>query len=193
MWRAYEAALARRPALLKSVTNGALTLLADAGTQSTEPAGVYDIQRGFALTSLATAWGLYIHHYLNFLDRRWPQGGGISTLAPKVLFNQFLHNPLVYLPLFFTYTGLVRGKTLAEVRDHARRDGWNMLCATWAVFVPVNLVSFAFVPLRHQAVLNAGASFVYAIVQSVFASRATKDGPGLRRRPSLMRVPSKEL
>ena len=67
---------------------------------------MYDIQRGFALTSLATAWGLYIHHYLNFLDRRWPQGGGLRTLAPKVLFNQFLHNPLVYLPLFFTYTGL---------------------------------------------------------------------------------------
>ena len=178
LWAAYEVALARRPILLKSGVNGVLAFAGDLVTQTTEQgglmAGEYDSSRGFALTSLALAWGSYIHFYLNALEWKWPQAAGLRALVQKIAFNQFVHNPFVYLPIFFTYTGLIRGKTLPEVRDHARREWWNTLVKTWAVFIPVNVVSFTLMPPRHQATLNAAAGFVYAVVLSVAASRADR-------------------
>ena len=61
-----------------------------------------------------------------------------------------------------------------------RREWWFTCGKTWAVFIPSNVVSFTLIPLRHQATMNAAVGFVYAIVLSVVASRAT--APARRRR-----------
>ena len=72
--------------------------------------------------------------------------------------------------------------TAASERDHARREWWNTLVKTWAVFIPVNVVSFTLMPPRHQATLNAAAGFVYAVVLSVAASRADRRRSAERER-----------
>ena len=93
-------------------------------------------------------------------------------MAIKTSINLLLVNPLVWLPLFYAWTGVVLGRTVNQSINKAKLEYTDSLCATWAIFTPVNLINFAFVPLRHQALVNTSASFVYNATLSLIA------GPG---------------
>jgi hypothetical protein len=132
----------------------------------------YDGRRGIVLASLATVWtGVVVHHLLNALERWQPQRLGWPAVWRKLLLTQLFFNPCLYLPVFFAWTGLGRRHGLEQSIEHARREYWPTLKATWCIFTPVNVISFGFVPVRHQAPLNAAVGVVYNVMLSVVAGR----------------------
>lgn len=139
----------------------------------------YDTRRWLAITSLGMVWnGPFMHVYFNWLERRFPQGAAhdrLRNLLCKTAFNQLLTNPLVYLPLFYSWTGLVYGRAISDTAAKARREYRASLYATWAIFTPVNLVNFYFTPVRHQVSVNILASFVYNTSLSLLAAPREAD------------------
>ena len=183
MRAAYERLLARRPILVKAATGLTLGLSGDAAAQLSErragadTAGngaaqsTYDYRRGAAFGSLGMFWnGPFMHHYFGALERHFPQkGGGVRVLLIKTSINQLLMNPIVWLPLFYGWTGLVLGRTVSQSISKAKNEYAESLRATWMIFTPVNIINFYFVPVRHQVLVNAWAGFVYNTTLSLIA------------------------
>ena len=146
MFQAYERALARRPLAVKSATGMILGGCGDFTAQRLEGGTTYDSRRGLAFGSLATFWnGCCMHNILGGLERHLPRSGGVRTLVPKMFITQLVVNPFLYLPLFYTWTGAVLGRTPAQSLEKARREYWVTLKATWIFFVPFNVVNFTLV------------------------------------------------
>ena len=173
----YERLLARRPIAVKAATGTLLAATGDATAQHLEGRGSYDLRRGLAFTSLGGFWnGPCMHHIFQRLESILPQSGGLRTLVPKMCFTQLIMNPFVYLPLFYTWTGVVLGRTLTRTLEKAKREYWVTLKATWLLFIPFNVVNFSFVPVRHQAVALTGFSFVYSTTLSAIANAEHSGG-----------------
>ena len=117
-----------------------------------------------------------MHYYFGFLDARFPKHPSAwRALLKKTAFNQLFLNPFVYLPLFYTWTGMWYSRTLDQTLDKAKHEWWDSLVATWVIFTPLNLVNFSLVPLRHQQAVNAAASFVYNTTLSLIAAPRPSD------------------
>ena len=123
-----------------------------------------------AIVSLGAMWnGPFMHNYFNFLESRFPQAGGFRNLLTKIAINQLFMNTSVYLPLFYTWTGYVYGRSMDETLAKARREYMPSLQATWAIFTPVNFLNFYLTPVRHQVTVNIVVSFVYNTTLSFIA------------------------
>ena len=186
----YDAALRVRPRLVKAMTGGSLAFLGDLNAQhlelwsrnqqqringsSSEPESFqFDHWRSLAFSTMAFGWsGPANHAFYNLLERFMPQaGGGVRTVAAKVVASQLLVNPFLYLPTFYLWTGGVLGRSLKETGDKAQREYWSMLKATWAVLGTANVLAFSVVPVPYQATFMAVASFAYQNVLSLLANR----------------------
>ena len=134
----------------------------------------YDVKRAAAFSSLGCLWnGPFLHAYFGALERGFPQQAGFRALLWKTAINQLAVNPLIYLPVFYAWTGHILGRTMEETIAKARREYWSSLYATWVIFTPVNLINFAFIPLRYQVVVNTVTSFVYNVTLSTIAAAST--------------------
>ena len=196
---AYERVLARRPILVKTAAGAVIACCGDATAQYLEQRGSgsggssseakprafemllppwYDTRRAFAIVSLGAAWnGPFMHMYFNWLERRFPQAGGIRNLLSKVAINQLLTNSCVYLPLFYSWTGYMYGRTVEETVEKAKREYIPSLKATWIIFTPVNFVNFYLTPVRHQVSVNIIVSFVYNTTLSFIAGECLPHPP----------------
>ena len=195
MLSSYETLLRRRPVSVKATTGCIVAFCGDLIAQRAEAtrleskdSWVYDAKRAAALMSLGGVWnGPLMHAYFNMLERRFPQAGGLTNLLSKTCINQLCTNPFVFLPLFFSWTGMAYGRSPHEIFCKAKREYWDSLRATWAVFTPVNFINFWLVPVRHQVTVNVAASFVYNTALSLIAAPRANH---IERKRSLSRAPS---
>lgn len=177
MQAAYERVLARRPVAVKTLTGAVVSWVSDALAQRIEdPVAPYDSDRGNALTSLGAVWnGPCLHVYFEWLERLFPQRRGLHSMAPKVLITQLILNPFIYLPMFYSWTAIYYGRSVDETLQKVRREYWPSLYAAWAVFTPVNLANFYYVPVRHQVNVTLAASFVFNTAISLIAAPRQSD------------------
>ena len=85
----------------------------------------------------------------------------------KLFADCALFDPL-YLSLFFSTTGLMEGKSLAEIRDKLKNDLGKTYLIDVAVWFPIQTVNFRWVPVPYQPIVvqscnigwNAYLSFV---------------------------------
>lgn len=92
--------------------------------------------------------------------------GHVLTSPVKVVLDQLVHHPLCYFPVFFTMKTLMQGKPLSAAVDKYRSDIWESCKALWAVWVPAQLVNFAFVPRHLRIPFVAAVSFAWCIILS---------------------------
>ena len=121
-----------------------------------------------------------MHAYFGFLERTFPQrrfgaAGALRMLLSKTAANQLITNPFIYLPLFYSWTGLVYGRSIDETMEKVRREYLSSLQATWLIFTPVNILNFYFTPVRHQVSVNVATSFVYNTTLSLIAAPRQAD------------------
>ena len=185
MMAAYERALARRPIALKSGMGFASSCISDALAQSMEHRGrgsssatpfAFDHQRSFAISSIGTVWNGPINHWhFGNLERWFPGKLGFRSILCKAATNQFFMNPFIYLPIFYTWTGLTYGRTFDQVCEKARREYWPSLKATWAIYIPFNIINFWVTPVRHQVPTNIAVSFLYNVLLSLLSAPRLAD------------------
>lgn len=92
-----------------------------------------------------------MHYILGGLETKFPMAAGWRSLVSKVCCTQLFVNPLVFLPLFYGWTGAVLGRTTEETVEKVRKEGWDTLMATWAIFTPFNVLNFSVIPVRRPA------------------------------------------
>ena len=118
---------------------------------------------------------------------------GMRALLGQVAFDNFVHYPLIYFPVFYVFKETIQGagadvssiasSGLSKYQTNAVEDNLSM----WALWVPGDLIVYA-VPLWMRLPLNHGLSFIWTCYLSFLRGDEIKtdgDGPGGAAPPAI--------
>jgi len=146
--RAYNAALIRRPMIAQCGTSAVLFGTGDMiAQQAIEKKGLknHDWARTARLTFYGGAmFGPIVTKWYQLLNRLQFQTATKATVY-RVTLDQGVLAPGI-IALFFTSMSLMEGKGLPDVKERLRQKYHQTLMRNWGVFVPTQLINFAFVP-----------------------------------------------
>ncbi|KAI3428562.1 hypothetical protein D9Q98_007384 [Chlorella vulgaris] len=97
--------------------------------------------------------------------------GHRATAPIKTFLDQAVHHPLIYFPVFFSIKAGVSGQPLSSAVTKYRTEIWDSLKALWMVWVPAQLVNFAFVPKHLRIPYVAAVSFGWTVILSVMQGK----------------------
>lgn len=170
MLRRYAGLLEARPLLTKVVTSGVLLGSGDLCTQALVDRRVNWRRTGkFALLG-ALVVAPSLHVWYGFLARRFA-----SSVAKRVALDQFVFAPafltgFIFLNSFLDYGDA--GKAAGEVAKEIRPT----LGANWLVWIPYQMLNFAFVPVPFQVLANNAMSLFWNSYLSYSLHRREEGG-----------------
>lgn len=188
----YESHLNSNPVRTKMITGGFLWGLGDIVAQAVPPIffpsedeeshqssysgtpGVlsnYDFQR----TGRAIAFGSIIHapcahiHY-NFLESLTVKAGisGLQIPVFKAFMEQFVYWSWFSNSLYHGAMGAMQGQTTSQIYDRIADVLWETQKAQWVFWIPIQLLNFRFVPVRHQLNVVLLTSVVWTALLSAW-------------------------
>ena len=97
---------------------------------------------------------------------------GTRNLFLQVAWDQLLIAPTMFLPIYYIVKelGLSPQPTVRETVSHAlqtwRTNLWEDCRTSWAVWIPFNILNYAFLPLHLRIPCMACCSMVYTVILS---------------------------
>lgn len=146
--RSYNAALLRRPLLTQCLTSFTLFSAGDVICQQViEKKGKdHDFLRTARLGFYGGAlFGPILSKWLNVLNTRVNFSSYRRTVLARVFADQYIFTPGVLL-FFFSSMTFLEGKGPTEAVARIQEAYQPTLLRNWLVFIPAQLVNFAFVP-----------------------------------------------
>lgn len=174
---AYTDALVVDPVTTKMYTAALVVALGDAVSQlqeASETGKQYDVPRGVAFAVFGALYtGAFQHWWFLWLNENVPSidpsldfSQALLVAVTKTCLCQFGTIPLVYIPLFFALTGLLRGLTLQQTWDRACSLFLPLLRRNVTFWIPVQTFQFLAVDLEWQVPYVCAAGFVWSIILS---------------------------
>lgn len=182
----YESHLTNNPVATKMVTGSFLWGLGDFvaqiiptfirsnnGTEDTNTKDdtpfVYDSTR----TARAVVFGFAIHAplshvHFNFLEWMTVRGGfkGLGIPVFKTAMEQFVYWSWISNSLYHASMGAMQGLTYNQITDRISDVLMDTQKAQWVFWIPVQLLNFRFVPVRHQLNVVLTISVVWTALMS---------------------------
>lgn len=172
--RAYNNAAVKRPFVTGIITTTLKTSAADLFAQKViEGREEVDWRRHsvFCVFGFAYLGGFQYYLYNNLFQKLCAPltrtFGHIGSSPIKTFIDQCIHHPLLYFPTFYLMKGFVEDRPPLESMKLYQKDMWENLKALWTIWVPAQLVNFAFVPLHLRIPYVAGVSFAWTVIISV--------------------------
>ena len=136
-----------------------------------EGAEKLDWKRNFAFAFFSGAWlGCGQHFTYNVaFTRIFGTGTDVVTAMKKVIADSTVHVPMVYLPLYYMFKGVVLEEddgTASAGLMRYRADAYNVLTTYWSAWPLVHFTSFTILPVELRIVFVAGVSFVWLVYLS---------------------------
>eukprot|EP00931_Biecheleriopsis_adriatica_P078504 TRINITY_DN51967_c0_g1_i1.p1 TRINITY_DN51967_c0_g1~~TRINITY_DN51967_c0_g1_i1.p1 ORF type:complete len:245 (-),score=16.04 TRINITY_DN51967_c0_g1_i1:82-816(-) len=157
-----------------------LGLLGDAICQQwVEGANEIEPWRMFAMTSFGAMYTGALCHYVYpwytvLVVRHFPQWFARTTFRRGLgacLIDNFIHNPVFYIPAFYIYTDVVTGRTIAEAKKHLK-DEWTEVTKTCAtMWIPLQLFNFTVVPPWGRVAFVNAMNLVWNIIIDFLSNR----------------------
>lgn len=184
----YEGHLDARPVTTKAITGSILWGVGDAVAQivptlfaedSVKEEFKYDVPR----TARAVTFGFAIHaplshlHY-NFLEWMAVRGGfqGLSVTVFKTIMEQFVYWSWFSNSLYHGAMGAMQGMNPTQIYDRIANVLWDTQVAQWKFWIPVQILNFQFVPVRHQLNVVLLTSIVWTALLSAWYPPEPKEG-----------------
>jgi hypothetical protein len=203
----YDGLLSRQPFRTSTLTGAILGWAGDALTQrrqlleqatehlqsldvQPEVPQQFDIRRSLAFTVFSAymsgpvnyVWLVQLHRAVAYVA----PNGGARALACKMALQASILQPLIFLPSYFAFNGIVRGWSRQDTLDRARREYWPTLQYVWAFWTPAVAFAFGVLPMRQQPAFFALVGFAWNACLSAFSNprtavrvKALQDGAAL--------------
>ena len=164
-------------------TTASGAVVTSAGTSSsvsehaqTPPTKALNYMRAFAMASFCTFMGAVIYVPFYFaLDKYIGSGTTIKIVIQKIAVNQLALSPFVDLPIYFSWTGFLDGLSPSDSWKRFTTQYWDTLYGTWAIWTPVGIVNFMFVPLHLRVPVAYVGEFFWSISTSYLSHRPIED------------------
>jgi hypothetical protein len=100
---------------------------------------------------------------------------GHKASAPlKTFIDQAIHHPFMYFPTFYAIKAKVSGQPMSYAVEKYKSEIWESVKTLWSVWVPLQLINFAFVPRHMRVPYVAGVSFGWTMILSVMQGKFDK-------------------
>mmetsp|Transcript_36103 Transcript_36103/g.66177 ORF Transcript_36103/g.66177 Transcript_36103/m.66177 type:complete len:315 (+) Transcript_36103:127-1071(+) len=96
------------------------------------------------------------------------------TAMERALANQLIIVPLMYYPVFFTFTGAMQGLTFIEGLERAKENFIPLMKRNLLFWIPVQYVQFCYVPTDLQIPFLSVAGLGWTFILSAMAGSAKK-------------------
>lgn len=174
------------------VTAGAMTMLGDVIAQSAEQKSAAELERwegdrqwSFDYVRMASFFtfgaaytGAFQHWWFETLLETIPApppesgfGAQFTSAAAKTALCQFGTIPLVYLPLFFALTGVLRGLSLEACWQRAEQLYLPVYTRNISFWIPAQMIQFLFVDPAYMVTYCCFAGLLWGVVLSQIAGR----------------------
>ena len=176
----YEHHLHERPVQTKMVTGSLLWSLGDcvaqvvpymASKDPNKPAFHYDLPR----TGRAAFFGFAIHApashvHFNFLEWMTVKSGltGLSIPVFKTIMEQFVYWSWISNSMYHGAMELMQGHSVTQAVTKIELVLWDTQKAQWAFWIPIQLLNFNFIPVRHQLNVVLLTSIVWTALLSAW-------------------------
>ena len=77
--------------------------------------------------------------------------------------DNFIHNPIFYIPAFYMYTDVVKGATKEEAIAHIKEEWYEVASVCMAVWLPAQLATFTVVPVKWQVLFMNACSVIWSM------------------------------
>ena len=178
---AYSAMAAQAPFTTGFVTTGIKTTAADAFAQlMVEKKEKMDWRRNAMFTAFGFCYlGGFQYWLYNVKFTQWcgpitSRFGHKASAPVKTFIDQAIHHPFVYFPVFYGIKASVSGKPMSYAVDKYKSEIWTSVKTLWSVWVPLQLINFAFVPRHLRVPYVAGVSFGWTMILSVMQGKFDK-------------------
>ena len=184
---AYSFSLERRPLLTEMTTSGVIWSLGDLASQhieciqernsNTKNRGSprmkrkFDWKRNLHHAAYASIiWGPIAHKWYHLLEEVAQSivpnhKPAYYMVATKLALEMLCLHPSSLLA-YFTIMGKMSGDSNAAIRDQLNTDFWPTLMLELSLWTPLDVVNFAFVPVRHQLLVTNCGCFVESVALS---------------------------
>ena len=184
------------PVLFGMVCAGLKTVAADLTVQTVvEKKQLHEVDKRrtitFGLFGVGYLGGIQYAVFNKVLPAMWPRASNFAmrsshdkinnakalrSLVGLVATEQLIHTPFVFLPCFYMTKEVVEGDGNVDCAlKKWRRNIIPDMCADMIIWVPSNLVNFAFVPQHFRVPFVALTSFAYTMVLSFMRGGQKRD------------------
>lgn len=176
-----------RPVVTKMFTGTLLWGLGDAVAQVVPAAAVdsrlttldYDLTR----TGRACLFGFAIHApashlHFNFLEWMTVKAGvtGLKIPVFKAFMEQFVYWSWFSNGMYHGAMGAMQGRTPEQIYNRLADVLWETQKAQWVFWIPIQLLNFRFVPVRHQLNVVLLTSVVWTALLSAWYPPEQEEG-----------------
>ncbi|KAF8591067.1 hypothetical protein K439DRAFT_1327986 [Ramaria rubella] len=178
LFRAYNAALLRRPMLTQCATAGVLFCGGDLiAQQAIENKGrSHDYQRTARLTVYGTLlFGPIMTKWYQWLSNIQFKST-TTAVAVRVSLDQLFLTPVAVV-FFFSSMTLLEGKGIEEAKKRVATAYYPTLLRNWGVFLPTQIINFAIVPAHFRF----GVVGVVSLFWNSYLSYANAKQVGVKR------------
>ena len=191
LYAAYLRALRRRPLATQAATAGSIAGCGDLIAQDLETRWKaqdsgeqgWDWTRTRAFVAFGCGYtgavqSVLFRSYERLFPAAPPAAPALSRLRPvlaKLCLNQFVVVPVLYFPLFFASTGLMRGSSAEQAYQAYSERWWPTCLANWGLWLPAQALQFGFVPLQLQVLYVSTVGLVWQTLLSVSANAKSRD------------------
>lgn len=202
---AYGELLRTHPLSTKSITAGVLSTTGDAIAQAANK-NTYDVKRGLVfglfgvaytgafqhywfpyLTSHVEEWGHLLHIWGYSVDGGFLRDGYLSNGPPgtialaagKVVINQMLMIPGLYMPIFLILTSCLGGLDLEQAKARAVSLYFPLVRRNWLFWFPTQFIQFFAIPTEWHIPFLSTASLVWTIILSTVGAAASSSSTSI--------------
>ena len=120
-------------------------------------------------------------------------GPGLRDLAKQVAFDNFVHYPMIYFPVFYVFKQSIQGDgvtfDVASILHNARltyqTNAWEDNCKMWMLWIPGDIIVYS-IPIWLRLPVNHFLSFIWICYLS-FLRGDGKPEPEAEAEPPLRR------
>mmetsp|Transcript_8366 Transcript_8366/g.20877 ORF Transcript_8366/g.20877 Transcript_8366/m.20877 type:complete len:223 (+) Transcript_8366:370-1038(+) len=184
-WQAYLAKLRTDPLVTKSTTAALLSIVSDVvaripfgSSSGPRPKLLLPTPMAHEFAIGLALRGPVVHFWHNLLDLLLPQTTAATVLA-KVALDQLVFAPF-FNALYFYAKGVLQGREVGEINEEVRRKLWAVMKTNWAVWVPVNAVAYALIPLELRVLWGN----LFGIIWTALLITMAKSGRPAKKTPA---------
>jgi len=194
LFQSYNQCLTTNPLITKVMTGAVLATVGDALAQSREKDKPYDARRAASFATFDSCYRMFQHVAFPFIIGNC-QGRFLSSIlsavpglaartsgmtsflavCERVVTYQMMVVPLLYYPIFFTFTGFMQGLNVKETFQRAQAKFLPCWRTNLMFWVPVQGFMFAFVPTKLQVSFTCVMGIIWSLILSVIAGKAKRD------------------
>lgn len=187
----YKTTMVRYPLKTKVATGAILAVLGDALAQTRDPSEkAYDPRRAASFAAFDSCYRFFQHNAFPFIISIC-KGNVLSSIfsgvtgavvgsnlrlglaaLERTLVYQLVVIPLLYYPIFFTFTGYLQGLTPAEILQRAKTSFlpcWKRNLMFW---IPTQMVMFGLIDEKWQIPFACVMGMLWSTILSVTAGNA---------------------